>query len=112
MDIGMVSMVLPRFAILLTLLLLSARGVYSESKPVTFAGDIRPLLQQKCMVCHNQRMAQQGLDLSDAIGIFKGGNSGPAIKMGVSGKSLLISKLVSGSMPPTGPKLTTEQIDV
>ena len=101
-----------RLAVLLALASLSGVRAGGESKPVTFAGDVLPVFEQKCLGCHNQQMAQQGLDLSDAVKIFKGGNSGPAIEMGASGKSLLVSKLVSGAMPPGGPKLADEQIEV
>lgn len=84
---------------------------HADSSPPSFAEDVLPLFESKCAVCHGEQLAQQGLDLTSAPAILSGGNSGPAIEMGASGKSLLISKLVSGSMPPGGPKLPEEEIE-
>ena len=83
----------------------------ADAAPPTFADDVRPILEQKCAMCHGAQLAQQGLDVTSAVALLEGGNSGPAIEIGASGKSLLLDKLVSGSMPPGGPRLPEEEIE-
>ena len=73
-------------------------------------GDVAPLFQARCVVCHGPQGPQRGLDLTSLDAILRGGESGPAIEVGASGKSLLMDKLVSGSMPPGGPKLSAEEL--
>ena len=78
----------------------------------SFRGDVLPLLKQRCIACHGQEKPQQGLNLTNAAAILRGGNSGPAFQIGSSGNSLLLAKLVSGTMPPGGPKLPDKEIEL
>ncbi len=71
----------------------------------------RPVLAARCLACHTGKAAQAGLDLSSVAAARKGGKSGPAFLPGDSSKSLLIERVVSKSMPPGEPKLTTAEVD-
>jgi hypothetical protein len=82
-------------------------------EPSLFDLTIAPLLQQRCVTCHNATKKRGGLDLTTRDKLLKGGNTGPAILAGDAGKSLLID-MVSGldaKMPKRGDKLTAQEID-
>ena len=96
--------------ILLSLSIASAAA--ADSMAPNFRDDVLPLFEQRCSACHGQQDPQQGLNLTDASAILRGGNSGPAIQIGSSSESLLLTKLVSGAMPPGGPKLPEEEIEM
>ncbi len=82
---------------LLSLLIVSAaRG----ADPPSFAKDIRPLFDAKCVRCHGEKVKKADLDLSTPAGVLKGGESGPAVVAGKPEKSLLYEKVHKGEMPP------------
>jgi hypothetical protein len=74
------------------------------------AQDPIPLLKTKCVACHGA-MPQAKLDLRTAEGALKGGASGPVVVPGSAEKSLIITKVVTGQMPPGKVKLTGAEID-
>ncbi len=87
----------------------------AATNPVDFERDIQPLLQQRCLGCHNGDKQRGGLRLDRASAVLKGGESlGPAIIPGKSETSPLIH-VVAGledgfKMPPEGPALTAKEI--
>ena len=86
------------------------------SKRIDFAGDIQPIFQGRCQVCHGEAQQQSGLRLDRRDAAMKGGYSGPVILPHNSAESKLIRMvggLVEGViMPPVGERLTTNQIGV
>lgn len=96
-------------------------GVWIASLPglifaaeVSFQNDVLPVLEQRCVVCHSGPNAQQGLQISSAAGLLRGGASGAAVVPGHPESSLLMAK-ISGEkplMPPIGERLPPEQIEV
>jgi mono/diheme cytochrome c family protein len=79
------------------------------AKDPSFA-DVEAVFKAKCVACHGT--APQGkLDLRSSEAILKGGNSGPVVVPGSVEKSLLITKVVTGQMPPGKVKLTEAEID-
>ena len=80
-------------------LCVSLLGAAEPSTPA-FESDILPIFEANCVACHGEASLQQGLDLRTAAAVLKGGNSGPAIHQGSSGKSLLVEKLVTGRCRP------------
>jgi mono/diheme cytochrome c family protein len=74
------------------------------------AQDPFPLLKTKCVACHGAT-PQAKLDLRTAEGVLKGGASGPVVVPGAAEKSLIITKVVTGQMPPGKVKLTDAEID-
>ncbi len=89
----------------------------AATDPVDFARDVQPLLQQRCLGCHNGEKQRGGLRLDRSSAALKGGESlGPAIVPGKSEASPLI-RAVAGLedgylMPPEGPALTAKEIGV
>ena len=87
-------------------------GSARANEPPNFESHILPVLQTHCLVCHGPESPQAQLDLRTKKGVLQGGASGPAIVPGASERSLLLAKVASGAMPPSGAKLTADQIDL
>ncbi len=78
-----------------------------------FENNIRPLLVDKCIKCHDESKQKGGLRL-DGIGhILAGGESGPALEPHKPAESLLIEavRYESYEMPPDG-QMSDEEIDL
>jgi uncharacterized protein DUF1553/uncharacterized protein DUF1549/cytochrome c len=87
----------------------SVSGAVSEESP-TFESAVAPIFKAKCLVCHSGSNPQAGLDLQTKQSLLAGGKSGRAIVVGSSEKSLLVERIVSGSMPMGGEKLSDREI--
>ena len=94
----------------LSLMYLATCCPLAAAPPPGFEGDVLPILQAKCVMCHGT--APQGkLDLRSQQAILNGGASGPVVVPGESAKSLLLTKVVTRQMPPGNVKLTEAEID-
>lgn len=82
-------------------------------RPVDFAGEVRPLFEQRCYACHGPSNQINGLRLDSKRAALKGGHSGPAIVPGESSESRLIHMVagfrVKTVMPP-GQPLSAEEV--
>jgi len=76
-----------------------------------FETQVKPILQDKCVRCHNDVEANGSLNLTTRDGILAGGDSGPSFLHGEVDDSLLLSavRYDAFEMPPTG-KLADAQI--
>ncbi len=84
---------------------------------VTYAQDIRPLLDKHCVECHSGWFPDGGLRLDTIDAIYKGGNSGPAIVPGAPQKGWLTYSLTNTGqrgmqMPPDGEQLSQQQVEL
>ena len=95
-------------------LLLSVLFFPSVLLAVDFDREIRPLLQERCIECHGEKKQKGELRLDAKVHALKGGNDGPSILAGKSGKSPLFQRLTSADddekMPPKGDPLSPAQI--
>ena len=83
---------------------------------VDFAIEIRPLLVEHCLVCHQPSNRLGQLSLESAPDARLGGAAGPALIPGdPDGSSLLARALLPagspGAMPPAGPRLADAELD-
>ena len=62
----------------------------AEVKGVTYAKDIRPILEPSCFRCHRDQRAKAGLKLNSLEGVLHGGEDGKVVTPGDSKKSLLV----------------------
>ena len=70
-----------------------------------FRETVQPILQNRCLACHNQKIRSSGLSLESRPDILTGGSRGPAVLPGDSEQSRLIQALAHSSdlnMPPGG----------
>jgi uncharacterized membrane protein len=94
----------------------------AETLPVmqqpVFAGLIQPILQERCVACHNPEKHKAELRLDTFSELLKGGQDGPVIHLRRAGESSLLQRMVlspdsDGHMPPEGQSQpTAEEIAV
>src|SRR4051794_37685277 len=109
-----VAFPLVRVAISTTILLgawLQSASPVRADRPVSFAKDIRPILEAACWKCHGGAAQLSKLDLRTRESALRGGALGPAIEPGNPQASRLY-RLVAGVEKPSMPldgKLSPEQ---
>ena len=75
----------------------AASGQDATSDPEGFfESKVRPVLAAKCVECHGPAKASGGLRLDSRDGLFKGGDSGPAVVPGDVEHSLLAIAIKQG----------------
>lgn len=79
---------------------------------VSFANDILPLLNSRCVNCHGGDRVEEGLILKSHAEIMAGSENGAVVTPGDAASSLLVEMVASGDMPKRGPKLTPPQIQL
>jgi hypothetical protein len=94
--------------------LLTAGSIVVAAEPVDFGRDVGPILQRRCLACHNDRDHRGGLSLQSAKAAGLGGESGPAIEVGAPESSYLLDLLIptdgAAEMPKGEAPLATEEI--
>ncbi|KAA6441388.1 ribonuclease inhibitor [Dyadobacter flavalbus] len=94
-----------------------------EMKPITniqeavvYKDIVQPILEMRCVQCHNASKQKGDLRMDQLALLLKGGESGPAFIAGKSAESDMIKRCLlpendDEHMPPKGkPQLTNEQI--
>ncbi len=74
-----------------------------RKNPVSFAREVAPILEDHCVGCHGQALAENRLDLERVASMLKGGKRGPALVPGKADESLLFrmsAHRVEPIMPP------------
>jgi hypothetical protein len=85
----------------------------TEEQVTFFEAKIRPLFEERCSVCHGDKLQMASLRLTTAEGFFKGADSGPIVVKGQPESSRLIQVVNYEDkikMPPTG-KLAQDEIE-
>jgi mono/diheme cytochrome c family protein len=79
---------------------------------ISFAADILPIFESRCIGCHGGERTQEGLDLKTHASLMAGSNNGPVVTAGDAANSLLVEMVATQKMPKRGPKLTPPQIQL
>jgi mono/diheme cytochrome c family protein len=79
---------------------------------VSFASDILPLLESRCIGCHGGERTQEGLDLKTHASLIAGSGNGAVVTPGDAANSLLVELVATQKMPKRGPKLTPDQVQL
>ena len=77
-------------------------------RPIDFEKDIQPILDEKCVACHNVAIAESKLILEDVPAILKGGKRGTAVVAKNLEKSLIYqvaARSTDPAVPPAMPPL-------
>src|SRR5437588_4967370 len=93
---------LPPGSLLLVALL---GGPAAAAEPVDYLRQVKPLLRERCYVCHGPLKQKGKLRLDTAASVRRGGRSGPAVLPGKPGESLLLDAVTGHNhrrMPPEG----------
>lgn len=84
----------------------------AASAAVSFANDILPIIQSRCVNCHGGERIEEGLVLKSYEEIMAGSDNGPVITPGDAANSLLVELVENKKMPKRGPKLTPPQVQL
>lgn len=77
---------------------------------VSFATDILPIIESRCVNCHGGDRTEEGLILKTHSDIMAGSENGSVITPGDAANSLLAELVSNQKMPKRGPKLTPPQV--
>ena len=96
------------------LIALALAPIPAQADHASFVDDVLPILERKCVACHQGAGAQKGLRLRSAAEVLAGGESGPAVIPSNPEASLLLAKVVGEqpAMPLAGEALTGAEIDL
>src|SRR5688572_6091111 len=81
----------------------AARPSAQPSPRVDFARDVKPILESRCLACHDKDKRKGGLSLATYADALDGGRNGAAIRPGNAAGSLLVHRIV-GAIEPQMPK--------
>lgn len=79
---------------------------------VSFANNILPIFESRCIQCHGGEQTREGLDLKSYESLMAGSRNGSIVTPGSSADSLLVKVLLENKMPKRGPKLTPDQVQL
>ncbi|MHC4994918.1 MAG: c-type cytochrome domain-containing protein, partial [Planctomycetota bacterium] len=88
----------------------------AEARAADFMADVKPVLENHCVGCHNPSVSKGELSLATRDEALRGGESGAAMVAGDAGRSRLV-RMISpdetghARMPEDAPALSAEQID-
>ena len=93
--------------------LVTAMAPCLRADEFSFAEDVRPVLEHKCVVCHQGVGAQEGLRVTTVEDLLRGRESGPAVVRGKPGESPLVAMAgrEKPAMLPTGEPLIVSELD-
>ncbi len=80
-------------------------GTGAPSNPPSFIGQVSPIFQINCLLCHNSNIALGGWDATSYDSVMTSGDNAPVVIPGDISNSLLAKRILgtqSGLMPPTG----------
>jgi hypothetical protein len=79
---------------------------------ISYANNVRPILESRCKKCHMGEFVSEGLNLKTYESLMRGSQNAPVIVPGNASDSLIVQKLTAGEMPKRGPRLTPVQIRI
>jgi hypothetical protein len=85
-------------------------GMIAHDKLISFAEKVAPIFADRCLACHNARIAKGRYNMETFATIMKGGESGPVIDIEDADFSTLYAMVEDGSMPQDADPLTPEQL--
>lgn len=84
----------------------------SASGEISFANDILPILESRCINCHGGQRTSEGLDMKSYEALMAGSQNGSVITPGDAASSSFITLSAEGKMPKRGPKLTPAEVQL
>ncbi|NAS11370.1 c-type cytochrome domain-containing protein [Poritiphilus flavus] len=106
------------------------KGLFSKEKPeneypslsdvdtvLIYPQMVYPILESKCVACHNNKEQRGGLNMEDLVAFQEGGDNGPVIAAGNPLESELFRRVTLSPssekyMPPRGEPLSYNEIQV
>jgi len=82
------------------------------SATVSFANDILPIIESRCINCHGGNRTEEGLVMRTHASLMAGSDNGPVVMPGDAADSLFVELVTTQKMPKRGPKLTPPQVQL
>jgi hypothetical protein len=79
---------------------------------VSFAKDVKPILQQNCVKCHGGDKTEASLVLKDYAGVMAGSENGAVVVPGKADQSDFVKLVAQGKMPKRANRLPDAQIKI
>ncbi len=79
---------------------------------VSFARDVYPILESRCLNCHGGDSTREGLSVKTYADLMAGSDNGLVIVPGDAANSLLVELIANQKMPKRGAKLTPPQVQL
>jgi hypothetical protein len=83
---------------------------------IDFAHQVVPILRNHCAECHMGEARKGGLSMNTRESLLAGSEYGPIMEVGKGGESVMIEAMLSDDkvdrMPPKGPRVPPEQIEI
>ena len=89
-----------------------AESPAADTATVSFANDVMPIIQSRCVNCHGGQRVEKGLLMRSYDEILAGSDNGPVVIPSDAANSLMVQLVTSLKMPKKGPKLTPPQIQI
>lgn len=84
----------------------------AQGATVSFAHDVLPIIESRCINCHGGERVEKGLNLKTYIDMMAGSENGPVVTAGNAADSKLVELITNQKMPKRGPKLTPPQVEL
>jgi len=84
----------------------------STSGEISFAKDILPILESRCINCHGGQRTSEGLDIKTYEALMAGSQNGSVVIPGDAANSSFVTLSAEGKMPKRGPKLTPAEVQL
>jgi uncharacterized membrane protein len=84
----------------------------AQGATLSFANDVLPIIQSRCVNCHGGDRTEEGLTLTSHAALMAGSENGAVVTPGDAANSLLVELVASQEMPKRGPKLTPPQVQI
>lgn len=82
----------------------------ADTSGISFAAEVLPIFENRCVKCHGGEETKEGLDLTTHAGALAGSWNGTVIEPGNPAESYLIEQIESGEMPKKEPRLLPADI--
>ena len=90
----------------------AATEAAAQGATVSFANDILPIIESRCISCHGGQRTEKALDMKTFESLMTGSENGPVITPGDAAQSKFVELVANQKMPKRGPKLTPPQVQL
>jgi hypothetical protein len=84
----------------------------AQGVTVSFASDVLPIIESRCINCHGGQRTEKGLDMNSFDNLMAGSENGPVVTPGDAVHSKFVELVANQKMPKRGPKLTPPQVQL
>jgi len=90
----------------------AATEAAAQGTTVSFANDILPIIESRCINCHGGQRTEKELDMKTFESLMAGSENGPVVTPGDAAQSKFVELVANQKMPKRGPKLTPPQVQL